>query len=93
MNMMAELRQVTRTGVRALGAGLVGAALILMGLAALRAPDPGSQVGVVPLLTSGGALTITALGVLALGVRRWLGQWMRRARLSRKLPRAVVVRK
>ncbi len=93
MEMMAELRQVPRTALRAITAGIVGAALLVMGVAALRAPDPGSKVGVVPLLTSGSALVLTALGVAVLRVRRHLGQWLMRARRSRKLPRAFVIRR
>jgi hypothetical protein len=81
---MGLLRRVPRNAVRVLTAGSVGAALILVGLAALDAPDPGSQIGVFPLLTVGGTLSATATGVALVALMRW--------RRSRKLPRAIVVR-
>lgn len=81
---MGLLRRVPRNAVRATSAGLVGAALIVIGLAALRAPDPGSQIGVFPLLTVGGTLCATALGVAVVAVMRLVR--------SRKLPRAIVVK-
>jgi hypothetical protein len=69
---------------RATSAGVVGAALILLGVKALHAPDPGSQIGVFPLLTIGSALCATALGVAGVALMRF--------RRSRKLPRAIVVK-
>ena len=86
---MGMLQRVPRNAVRALAAGLVGAALIVIGLAALRAPDPGSQLGVVPLLTVGSSLCMTALGAAGVAV----GRHVMRLRRRRKLPRAVVVRR
>jgi hypothetical protein len=85
---MGLLRHVPRNALRGLAAGLIGAALIVLGLAALRAPDPGSKVGVVPLLSAGGAMTATALGAAVVAVMR-----LYRRRQSRKLPRAIVVQK
>lgn len=90
---MGQLRRVPRNAVRALAAGTIGAALIVIGLAALGAPDPGSQIGVFPLMTVGGTLCATALGVAVLAVRRHVGQRLMRLRRSRKLPRAIVVQK
>lgn len=80
---MGLLRRVPRNAVRVLAAGSVGAALIVIGLAALDAPDPGSQIGVFPLLTVGGTVSATAVGVALVALMRW--------RRSRKLPRAIVV--
>jgi hypothetical protein len=74
--------------IRAIGAAALGAVLIVIGLAALRAPDPGSKVGVVPLLSAGGALCMTALGAAGVAV----GRQVMRLRRRQKLPRAVVVR-
>jgi Kef-type K+ transport system membrane component KefB len=82
---MGMLQRVPRNAVRALAAGLVGAALIVIGLAALGAPDPGSQLGVFPLLTVGGMLSATACGVGVVALMRF--------RRSRKLPRAIVVQR
>lgn len=73
---------------RAGSAGVVGAALMFLGVKALYAPDPGSQLGVFPLLTAGSALCATALGVAGVALRRQ----MMRIRRSRKLPRAIVVK-
>ena len=78
-------RRVPRNVVRVLSAGSIGAALILVGLAALDAPDPGSQIGVFPLLTVGGTLSATAAGAALVALMRW--------RRSRKLPRAIVVQR
>jgi len=85
IKMMGVLRRVPRNALRALAAGFVGAALIVIGLAALRAPDPGSQVGVFPLLTAGGTLSATALGAAVVALMRF--------RRRRKLPRAIVVQR
>ena len=88
MKMMAVLRSMPRMAIRAVGACVVGAALIVIGLAALRAPDPGSKVGVVPLLSAGGALCMTALGAAGVAV----GRQVMRLRRRQKLPRAIVLK-
>ena len=84
---MGMLQRVPRNAVRALSAGFIGAALIVIGLAALGAPDPGSQIGVIPLLTIGITLCTLAVGITGVAVRHQL----MRLRRSRKLPRAIVV--